>query len=552
MKRVVAFLLALVLAFPTYVLAAVTTQYEVKPGVTCNGNSVNIYPFIYEKEATNGSTAKYNAFQFTFLYDPTMLAFVKVENKTTGTNNRQLEYKHNATNGTLIVSGCGEDVGCNNTPVVIHFTTKSTGTTQVRLVEALVSERSNVKSDAAVAAISNTETCKNGVLTITTGSFGVTLQNDLELFGDTSVVSGETYTFRGSPYYDYNLTATVGGKKVDIKNNTDGTFSIENVNGALEISGSRTPKSYKVTVTGSGASDVTTSEKATYDTDYTFTISKSSLSDYAVTATVGGRVVSLNETTSGSTTTYTILGSQITGDLTITVSKAAKSGTTLVIFSGNGAGDVFGGTEFLAEQGKDFEFILETRDTENYDYSVLVNGTEIPFDEAGRKYIIAKEYLIGSILAVTVTKTAKMNVQVTVEPYSALKSGGYAYLITAKNNDTAQAGQGFAYDGTPMYYSEKYSAFALVIAADTQPKVESVKSKLTVSTAGYTSVTYNNDVNDSGKLDVNDAQLVYDMYLGKYALSAEGITQMMWLRADSNGDKKLNVQDVQTVLQAIA
>lgn len=543
MKRLVAFLLALVLAVPTYALAAGTT-YEVKPEVVCNGSTVSVYPFIYAKEATGNG--KYNAFQFTFLYDPTMLMFAKVENSIKDMNNRQLEYKHNETNGTLIVSGCGEDVDCNNTPVVIHFTTKNTGTTQVRLVEALVSERSSVKSDAAVATIPNTETCKNGVLTITTGSFKVTLPSDLRLFGDTSVVSGRTYTFRGSPYYDYNLTATMGGSAVNIKHNADGTFSIENVTGALEISGSQTPKDYNVTVTGSGANDVTAGDKATYNTGYTFTINKTSLSDYAVTATVDGRAVSVTEKGNNS---YTISGDQITGNITITVSKAAQSGTTLVIFSGNGAEDLVCGSEYTATSNQSLQVAFRKIE-EGFDYSVTVNGEALTISEGC--FTIPAKYLTGSILAVTVTKTAKIDMTVTVNPYSALKTGGYAYLITAKNNGAAQAGQGFAYDGTRMYYSEKYSAFALVIAASKAPTVETVKSKLTVSTEPYTTVAYNGDVNTTGRVDVNDAQLVYDMYLGKYALSAEGITQMMWLRADAAGGKSLDVQDVQTVLQAIA
>lgn len=543
MKRLVAFLLALVLAVPTYALAAGTT-YEVSLGLGVDGSDVTIGVFVSDPNNLGAVTTPYNAFQFVFMYDPTRLEFAP--NKVTETRNNR-ELKCTDRNGTLIVSGCGENLYCNGTAaVILHFTAKGTGTTQVRLVEALVSERSSVKADAAVATIPNTETCKNGVLTITTGSFKVTLPSDLRLFGDTSVVSGRTYTFRGSPYYDYNLTATMGGSAVNIKHNADGTFSIENVTGALEISGSQTPKDYNVTVTGSGANDVTAGDKATYNTGYTFTINKTSLSDYAVTATVDGRAVSVTEKGNNS---YTISGDQITGNITITVSKAAQSGTTLVIFSGNGAEDLVCGSEYTATSNQSLQVAFRKIE-EGFDYSVTVNGEALTISEGC--FTIPAKYLTGSILAVTVTKTAKINMTVTVNPYSALKTGGYAYLITAKNNDTAQAGQGFAYEGTPMYYSEKYSAFALVIAASKAPTVETVKSKLTVSTEPYTTVAYNGDVNTTGRVDVNDAQLVYDMYLGKYALSAEGITQMMWLRADAAGGKSLDVQDVQTVLQAIA
>lgn len=544
MKRVVAFLLALVLAFPTYALAT-GTQYEVEPLVNYVNDGIDIYMYTYGKADGNRlSNVTYNAFQFIFMYDPSKLDFKSAE-VFNASSERQLESK--TSGGTLIVSGCGEDVNSANSPVILHFTTKSTGTTQVRLVEALVSERSSVKLDAVPAIVSDSTTCKNGVLTITTGSFGVTLQNDLGLFGDTSVASNGTYTFRGSPYYDYELTAKMGGREVNIKSNTNGTFSIENVTGALEISGNRTPKSYSVTVTGSGKEDVTAAATATYGSDYTFSINKKALADYAVTATVDGRAVAVNETISDSTITYTIAGSQITGDITITVSKAAQAGTTLVIFSGNGADDLLCGREYTANSNQPLQVVFNRFDND-YDYCVTVNGRELAI--VGSCFTIPKEYLTGSILAVTVIKTAKIDMTVEVRDYSPLSGGQRAYLITAKNNGTAQAGQGFAYNGTPMYYSEKYSAFALVIAASKVPTVETVKSKLTVSTAGYTSVTYNNDVNDSGKLDVNDAQLVYDMILSQYAFS--GLDQMMWLRADSNGDKTLNVLDVQTVLQAIA
>lgn len=543
MKRLVAFLLALVLAVPTYALAAGTT-YEVSLGLGVDGSDVTIGVFVSDPNNLGAVTTPYNAFQFVFMYDPTRLEFAP--NKVTETRNNR-ELKCTDRNGTLIVSGCGENLYCNGTAaVILHFTAKGTGTTQVRLVEALVSERSSVKADAAVATIPNTETCKNGVLTITTGSFKVTLPNNLGLFGDSSVVSNGTYTFRGSPYYDYNLTAKINGSEVDIKKNADGTFSVENVTGALVISGNRTPKSYSVTVSGSGASDVTASTTATYDSDYTFSIKKADVADYAVTATVDGRVVSLTDNGSSS---YTIAGTQITGDITITVSKAAKSGTTLVIFSGSGAEDLPYKREYTATQNSEFKVPIGCK--EGFSYQIMANGRALTIGADNCIYIPA-DLLTGSILAVTVTKTAKINMTVTVNPYSALKTGGYAYLITAKNNDTAQAGQGFAYEGTPMYYSEKYSAFALVIAASKAPTVETVKSKLTVSTEPYTTVAYNGDVNTTGRVDVNDAQLVYDMYLGKYALSAEGITQMMWLRADAAGGKSLDVQDVQTVLQAIA
>ena len=57
------------------------------------------------------------------------------------------------------------------------------------------------------------------------------------------------------------------------------------------------------------------------------------------------------------------------------------------------------------------------------------------------------------------------------------------------------------------------------------------------------------DANGSGVLDVNDAQMIYDMYMNAYTL--DDLTQTMWLRADVNGDRSVNVQDVQYLLQLL-
>ena len=57
------------------------------------------------------------------------------------------------------------------------------------------------------------------------------------------------------------------------------------------------------------------------------------------------------------------------------------------------------------------------------------------------------------------------------------------------------------------------------------------------------------DANGSGVLDVNDAQMIYDMYMNVYTL--DELDQTMWLRADVNGDRSVNVQDVQYLLKLL-
>ena len=109
----------------------------------------------------------------------------------------------------------------------------------------------------------------------------------------------------------------------------------------------RTPKIYSVTVAGSGSGDVQAAATATYGQDFHFAVNQTELMQYAVSAVVGGRRVSLTNVGN----TYTIAGQDVTGPVTITVAKVTADGTTLVLFVGSGAADVDGGTEQTCRSG---------------------------------------------------------------------------------------------------------------------------------------------------------------------------------------------------------
>lgn len=72
--------------------------------------------------------------------------------------------------------------------------------------------------------------------------------------------------------------------------------------------------------------------------------------------------------------TYTIAGSDITDDIVITANKISAVTTTQINFSGEGAADVEGGQNQVAENGKDFQFTLN-KDAD-YEYTVKL-GEEI-------------------------------------------------------------------------------------------------------------------------------------------------------------------------------
>ena len=80
-----------------------------------------------------------------------------------------------------------------------------------------------------------------------------------------------------------------------------------------------------------------------------------------------------------------------------------------------------------------------------------------------------------------------------------------------------------------MLHSAKYNAYAYLVFSDktlTEVKTEAA-AKITESTGTAAEIGYTGDVNKTGKIDVNDAQLVWNMYNAKYASFNAGATLEM-------------------------
>ena len=236
-----------------------------------------------------------------------------------------------------------------------------------------------------------------------TRDYSVTLPEGFT--GAATVGHGEDYTFTAQqdPHYDYSFAgSTMGDSEVTVVNNGNGTFKVTGVTGNLIICSNRTPKTYTVTVTGNGAADATAAATADYATNYIFTLNKAAGYDYTVAATIGGKDCTPALAADGET--YTILGTSITGNIVIHVTKTQKAPTTTAItFTGSGSGDVADGPNQTATNGEDFTFTVDEK--EGYTYTVKL-GNEI-LTKANGKYTIPGAKLTGTALTVTVEKTEK-------------------------------------------------------------------------------------------------------------------------------------------------
>lgn len=474
----------------------------------------------------------YNAYDLTLTYDTDKLTY----NSCTAAD--ALAVVKDDVPGTIRVIGFGDDKNLDTPAATLSFTAKGTGEAEVKITSAKVDIGSQaVGSDAPAAFLLDDTT----VIKVT--GYTVTLGEGLS--GESTVAPGADYTFTAidADNYDYVISATMGGETTTANDNGDGTYTIPNVTGNLVINATMTPKSYNVTVEGTGAGDVTAANKAAYNTDYTFTVTEDGNYTYNTTVTVGGKAYTLGTPENGK---YTIPGTDIKGDIVITVTKTVKPSSVVSVTKP----DYVKGND-TATKGQDYTFTVEKED--GYDYSeptVKVGGVDVT-DKLVKKengsYTIPGSSITGNI-TIEVTKTAAVAVDVT--EYITL-NGKVMYLVTASGNFAE--GQAAKYDGMSMFWSEKYNAYAyLVISADGLETVKAeaaAKVKVAEGTAAGT-VDYTGDVNGTKVIDVNDAQLTYDMYNAKYE-SFDAVTMPKFLNADVNGDKTVNVSDATAIVNLI-
>lgn len=474
----------------------------------------------------------YNAYDLTLTYDTDKLTY----NSCTAAD--ALAVVKEDVPGTIRVIGFGDDKNLDTPAATLSFTAKGTGEAEVKITSAKVDIGSQaVGSDAPDAHILDTTT----VISVT--GYTVTLGEGLS--GESTVAPGADYTFTAidADNYDYVISATMGGETTTANDNGDGTYTIPGVTGNLVINATMTPKSYNVTVEGTGAGDVTAADKATYNTDYTFTVTEDGNYTYNTTVTVGGKAYTLGTPENGK---YTIPGTDIKGDIVISVTKTVKPSSVVSVTKP----DYVKGND-TATKGQDYTFTVDKE--EGYDYSeptvkvgdVDVTDKVVKNDDGS--YTIPGSTITGNI-TIEVTKTAAVTVDVT--EYITL-NGKVMYLVTASGNFAE--GQVAKYDGMSMFFSEKYNAYAyLVISADNLEAVKAEaagKVKVAEGTAAGT-VDYSGDVNGTKVVDVNDAQLTYDMYNAKYE-SFDAVSMLKFLNADVSGDKTVNVSDATAIVNLI-
>lgn len=506
------------------------------------GQTLTLPIYITSSEA---SVTTWNAATVKIKYDPRYVSFFDMQQFGLQAS----EVYDDKANGVVTISRYGDDVACGNgngTFFMAVFDCNAVGVANFQLTEARVDLQDNANvQDAPLAT-----TKSNLNITIGTPSYKVT-GAEQELKYEPTAEAGKDFIINMQEgYLAKGLTVRykVGGSDYQAVQN-DNTFVIpaQHVTGDIELYVSY--HSYNITKTGSGAEDVTLPQQVlNYKADYTFTLDKKEGYAYTVKVTVDGEEITCTVNEAG--TEYTIPGDKILGDTVVTVTRTKEA--SQITFTGS-TDDLVGEVSRSAPVGQDFPFTI-TKDAD-YEYTVSAKYTEsgetVPVTDNGDgTYTIAGRYVTGDDIAITISKISPLDkFDFSVHEYVKVDGGKSVFLILAnvKSGETLSEGKVPAYDGSNMYtdmsgrYDHAYSW--LVFSDSTAAALQAdVKNHITLVTGEAKSYKSNNDVNYTGTADINDAQLVYNIYNAKYD-SFDVVDMKMFLSADINGDKVVNVQD---------
>lgn len=483
----------------------------------------------------NDGKTTYNAYDMTFSFDP---AILKLNMEATSIEG----YRVIPGNGTVRIVRYGNAAELGDA-LTLSFVAAGQGKSDVKVTEACVDANANaIKFDAPAAAI------LDGTAVIAVSGYTVTLPDDFtRTDAEGSVIAaGGTLTFvPKDPNYNYTVTVTVGGgEATTVSPDEGGTYTVSNVNGNVVVSSTKTPKTFTV----AQGDDTTGAATATYQTDYTFMLTPENGYVYKMAVTIGGKTYTGFKAVSNEdgTTTYTIPGADVTGNIVINSNKQVKLPETYkVTFAGTGAGDAVG--ESTVQEKANYTFTVAKQENFEYTITATMGGKDATITEgADNTYTIAN---VTGDLVITIEKKSTLTMEVAVSEYVQMDNKT-VFLVTVTG--TPEEGKAFAYGDNVMYkttaYGENVYSWLVIVDKNETFTVATAEANIAQASATAEEVKQSYDVNETGVVDINDAQLTYDIYSGKYT-DFEKVSVRKFLRADVNFDKAVNSTDAVAVVK---
>lgn len=540
----------------------------------------------------------YNAFEFALTYDAEKLRYAG--------SSFEGHKSHSVTDdgaGNLIVYGYGDAIAASAETqlVTLKFTANAKGDAQVKLTDAYANDSAfateedlkqiSISEERNAATISVNETYSIKFV-------GGSVNDGKTELSYSSAIGSVSFTVDAKTGHDsFEVSADNG----NLVKNDDGSYTLSGVTADTTVSIDYAANRYNVSFSGNGAADASGASTATYGQAYSFTMNEQAGFTYSYSATVGGNSVSLNGTT--------IAAKDVTGDIVITITKnqtaventyavqvykngqrstgddqtvaqnassyafdydtsawkllkVEVAGAQVQVSDTNGAVTVtgpitgnisiyYGGVysvtvpdgangEEKANYGDDYSFTVD--DNHELD-KVSVNGEDITVEPTDGTYVIPADQITGDIVITVKAKNYE------VEVYEYVKTDGKAaMLIVAKSSKLD--GKLLSYDGQNMYWSAEYQGYAFLVMTETTVTAEEAAAKVAMAEGSAVEIAYTGDVNMTAKVDMNDAQLAYDIYNVKYQSFTE-VSMEKFLRADVNKDHKVDTLDTAAIVASV-
>lgn len=547
------------------------TGYSVSMGAdqqAIGGQKVRIPVTVASSE--KGITG-FNAYDMTFTYDPAALTL-----NTSSDSAANLTVEDN--NGTVRVRRYGNTVALGEALALEFTANKATSSTVTLTAAKFDLDANSINFDAPAATITDADTTVKALWNVSLPDGFVSAAAD----GSTLVENGADFTFKAvNPNYEYTLRITTNGQtqEVTVKG---GSYTIENVTDNVQVTVvSKVGRTYTLKFVGSGVdAGLVTPTTATvqYPNDYSFTV-KFPGTGYKTTVKFAPSDNKFDvERLENGDYAYKLLGNYLVGDengeITVTVEKVENTAKKDIIVAGSGSEAFSADNALTFYAGENYTFKLD-KNEQYYDYELVVWYTDssnhtvrpTPKDNGDGTYTIVN--MPNADMHITINKMAKALDPDAVDVVKYLELDNKTmYMVTVwgelshtnlgSTNTTYIA---YTYDDNLMYDTSYYTApngtkgasswLVIVDKGEEFTKEEALKHlKLVDSTEEqnkslslvYFGIDSNVNGSKGGQLDINDVQLVYDMYNSLYE-NFEQVSVKKFLLADQTLDRQLNSAD---------
>ena len=548
-----------------------TTGYTVSMGAdqqVAAGQQVRIPVTVASSEK---AITGFNAYDMTFTYDPAALTL-----NTTSNAAANLTVEDN--NGTVRIRRYGNTVALGEALALEFTANKATSSTVTLTAAKFDLDANSINFDAPAATITDADTTVKALWNVSLPDGFVSAAAD----GSALVENGADFTFKAvNPNYEYTLRITTNGQtqEVTVKG---GSYTIENVTDNVQVTVvSKVGRTYTLKFVGSGVdAGLVTPTTATvqYPNDYSFTV-KFPGTGYKTTVKFAPSDNKFDvERLENGDYAYKLLGNYLVGDengeITVTVEKVENTAKKDIIVVGSGSEAFSADNALTFYAGENYTFKLD-KNEQYYDYELVVWYTDssnhtvrpTPKDNGDGTYTIVN--MPNADMHITINKMAKALDPDAVDVVKYLELDNKTmYMVTVwgelshtnlgSTNTTYIA---YTYDDNLMYDTSYYTApngtkgasswLVIVDKGEEFTKEEALKHlKLVDSTEEqnkslslvYFGIDSNVNGSKGGQLDINDVQLVYDMYNSLYE-NFEQVSVKKFLLADQTLDRQLNSAD---------